>query len=483
MAGDIGVALNDPLEHDGSSRKVYLSFEVLLMIFGYSRKQDLKSIRLSCTDFSSLATGLLFDRVFITPYKKDLKIFTEIAKSPHLCRSVNTIIYGAERFHKEIDQASYLDLLMHQLIDRFRWESKDTFIFDNQDHEAKRFLNYLQQCGRADRKTNYVHMDWLPSRIISRGFSTYANLVKEQQGSHTEREVAIHFCLGFERFLNLRTVEFASAWPAPRRSELPHNQTLQPRHLSGSPLARSWHPLHLEPSTFVGCDSVGLTSVISSLGISGGTIDVLNCSAGAPNYTFNSREHEGSSFISHATEALQRLKSFTISLHRVRKHCPMDLMPRVLHSMASLRSLTISSDEPEPASELVSIVEVFGLLSPRWSHLSYLDLTWFKCSQHELLDVLCNQPELRILKLTGIELVIGEWKSVVDKLHSQLKLDSFTLDAPIRNSAGTDLWDDDTEEGPGFAMDIQHYVIYGGRNPLIDHPLGFLGEEDANDDA
>lgn len=57
---------------------VYLPIEIRAIIVQFLDKKDLKQLRLVSNDWSFLATTPLFDRVFVSPHKKDLEIFNNV---------------------------------------------------------------------------------------------------------------------------------------------------------------------------------------------------------------------------------------------------------------------------------------------------------------------------------------------------------------------------------------------------------------------
>ena len=120
--------------------------EILLIIFKFSEKIDLKSIRACSKICCSLTTDLLFDRIYVSPHWKDLEVFTQITEHPSIRKSGRHLVYGMARF-RQID--SYEDYCRHLLfqIDHDLDDgvgslsgTDDSLYIDKSDEEAQAFL-------------------------------------------------------------------------------------------------------------------------------------------------------------------------------------------------------------------------------------------------------------------------------------------------------------------------------------------------------
>ena len=463
-------------ESENLLNKFFLPSEVLLMIFRDLTKQDLKSVRLSCKTFCDLVTGLLFDRVFVSPYNKDLDVFAEISRRPHLCRSVKIVIYGVERFDMSVDNRRlYLSQLITELSEIFKLEElRGTITLPHHDPEVEKLFAYIRECRRSMGEVKKAdHETWVSSRIVHRGYDMYRELVEEQQ-ANLQGEMASYLCVGLEKLFNVRIVKFASAWSGQHGFEDRVNcQPLNYRRLSGSPLARSWHPLFLGSELREKCSPVEFTSIIRALALTGRMIRTLHCRHGVLDYTFDPTTLEGSSLLRHASKALQQLSDLRLRLHPQRGLCQLDILPRILRSITNLRTLKVNGIQPSDGEPLRKLIDVFGSSPHRWPQLEMLTLQWFKCSESELLVFLTAQPKLIYLMFQGVELTSGDWKDVIDKLQACLELEAFRLQWPIRDIAGLSIFDD-TNGGLDLKEHIEHYVLHGGRNPLIDNNSGRL---------
>ena len=163
--GSNDLADSSLIEMERHFQTAKLPTEILLMICQFSTKQDLKSIRLSCKCLCHLATGLLFDRVFISPFNMDLEAFREITQRPHLCRSVKTLIYSLERFKKQ-GMFKYLRSLETDLTEILR-DVEKTFVFEHDDKWVEELLNHAQKRRRSKKRESLTHdKKWYWTRCV-----------------------------------------------------------------------------------------------------------------------------------------------------------------------------------------------------------------------------------------------------------------------------------------------------------------------------
>ncbi|PGG95969.1 hypothetical protein AJ79_09789 [Helicocarpus griseus UAMH5409] len=76
----------------------HLANELLYAIFNFLPNSDLKSIRLTCK-FLSVVTPVRLNRVFISPFKRDLDTLRSIASHPVFCSQVTEIIWDDRCLH------------------------------------------------------------------------------------------------------------------------------------------------------------------------------------------------------------------------------------------------------------------------------------------------------------------------------------------------------------------------------------------------
>lgn len=118
------VGLSD--EQTPEPRKTaFLPPELMLAIFECMVKHELKKVRMVSREWSTFATPLLFDRVYISPREVDLTVFHNITQHPGLGPVVREIIYDTSRFQQRMSQRDYFDRLCHDL--------NHCFVYDNGD--------------------------------------------------------------------------------------------------------------------------------------------------------------------------------------------------------------------------------------------------------------------------------------------------------------------------------------------------------------
>lgn len=94
---------------------MFLPHEILLEIFQYLGKKDLKSTRLSSRYFNLAACRSLFDTVYICAQSVDYDVLVSISKCPNLSKWVKTLRYDASQFPDTFSKSTYLMYLSVQL--------------------------------------------------------------------------------------------------------------------------------------------------------------------------------------------------------------------------------------------------------------------------------------------------------------------------------------------------------------------------------
>ncbi len=87
--------------------------EVVVLIFSYLQKAELKPLRFVGREFNDLIIPFLFDKVYISPQYLNLEVFRNISRNPHLAKHVRELIYDATMFTLGTDKVSYLTHLYH----------------------------------------------------------------------------------------------------------------------------------------------------------------------------------------------------------------------------------------------------------------------------------------------------------------------------------------------------------------------------------
>jgi hypothetical protein len=86
--------------------------EVVVLIFSYLQKAELKPLRFVGREFNDLIIPFLFDKVYISPQYLNLEVFGT-SLTIRTSQSVRELIYDATMFALGTDKVSYLTHLYH----------------------------------------------------------------------------------------------------------------------------------------------------------------------------------------------------------------------------------------------------------------------------------------------------------------------------------------------------------------------------------
>ena len=111
-----------------------LPFELQKMILKYLKKYELKQVRLVSKACSSLATPLLFDRVYLSLKQLDLEVFARCAVHSVIRSSVKEIIYDVSHFDPNMTRQGYCYQLARGIPRRIYREP-----FENPSHPYQHF--------------------------------------------------------------------------------------------------------------------------------------------------------------------------------------------------------------------------------------------------------------------------------------------------------------------------------------------------------
>ncbi|KAL9121685.1 MAG: hypothetical protein Q9187_001751, partial [Circinaria calcarea] len=464
-----------PAEQD-SRTHLHFPNEVLLLIFGYSRKEELKKIRRASKTCNGLATPLLFDNIYISPHQKDLEVFTNISQSPHLSRSIRRLIYDTSTFTVGSGKEWYVKQVLQQT-SYLLWNFGRGHEFKNADEQINDLLRAAHPLKPPEYEMRHTERKLLSYRIINRGYEAYLTKAKEQR-ENEKGELVARLCMGLERLPNLQTVSFEYEWASQvRNPKFSVETTLTPLFLEGSPLSRSFHPLYLrptsaEPPKYLSPLFIAFPTVMRALALTRKEITRLEYAHphGIADYVFDSKATMNTALLQHTIDALRHVRHLNIGLHAMDTSdfkSAHSTMPEILRSMANLEGLEINVNESD-RDDLIpySLSEIFGRTPFTWSNLSTLYIQYFACSQTELLSFLRLQYNLSDLHLEGIELGDGKWADTFDDLRHLPSLKSFAVTYPLRDDGGVDLWDGD-ERGCEIETALEKYVLKGSEeNPL-----------------
>src|SRR4029077_17509103 len=87
------------MEGSSSHRLPLLPTEILLEVFGFVNKVDLKSLRLASKKFNAIASSMLFMSVNASPHNQDLEVLRLISEHEDFRHYVREIVYFEVFFH------------------------------------------------------------------------------------------------------------------------------------------------------------------------------------------------------------------------------------------------------------------------------------------------------------------------------------------------------------------------------------------------
>ena len=443
--------------------------EMLSMILKLLEKDQLKSVRCTCKLFETMVSPLLFDKIYISPHQKNLDVFRQITEHSDLCRYPRELVYDIQKFKANIDPGEYYKELCNQIRYSFRNQSRSSF------HHADKDIEGLVRmtCGIPREDADYS-----TCRVVKRGLEIYREKVEEEDHYNNSGQLLACLCVGLMKLPYVHKVHFQSLWKYHHLYSVDWSNGPRDMRIFSSPLARAWSPFHLRPkSPFVASTDHELDNVISAFSFTKKPLRFLDVGflANVSYENFYSGSHLSRTFCQHSRVALYHLKSLILQVF-MRHHSAdgdgfteektlsVDLLADALLHMPGLRLLSLSGTIQDDGNGLLSFNELFKAV--RLPALDILRLGGMLGSAAGILAFLRANPRLRKLGLSGIELSEGSWVGLVDDMRRWLQLESVSLELPLRQEGGVDLWDEDSWTAHDMSGDIEYYVRYGGDNPL-----------------
>lgn len=453
------------------------------MVFKLLEKNHLKSVRVACKLLALLVSPLLFDKIYISPHKKNMDVFRQITEHSDLCQYPRKLVYDVQEFNLNIGPTQYYFQLGHQISLLF----KHCLQYDMHHHDTgiedfMYMFNEESSGDEFDSTCRNIH-------FVQRGLGIYREKAEEQDHYNKSGLLLACLCIGLMKLPYLDQVNFQSKWDDLHLQSV--NWSKNPRNLRifSSPLARSWSPFHLMPrAAFFGTTAHQFDNVISAFSLARRPLRVLEAGnlTCVPYEKLNTDSCLSRIFRQHSTAATYGLERLTLrvsmrhysaeecflTLHDVPpednhdvKPLSVDLLATALRHMPRLRYLSLSGgksvDECDP---MMLISELFQ--DVRLPDLEFLTLSGMLGSAADILAFIRAQPQLRNLHLAGIELSEGTWAGLVDDMQKWLHLESMGLQTPLRQGGGVDLWAGFSWKHSNMSDKIEKYVLHGGKNPL-----------------
>ncbi|MCJ1364067.1 hypothetical protein MMC16_003176 [Acarospora aff. strigata] len=408
-------------------------------------------------------------------------VFNSITAHPLISKCIKELVYDTCEFQAKLTGGAYFDALCKQLLNQNLPSSRSKQISETADWQVNDVLEYARDRRSSvhpnQRRSERSLAEMRSYRIVDRGHRAYLEYSRQQQEWCDSGEVLARLCLGLDKLLALDTVILGSTWHGYWHDRPFDSATLCPLHMRGSPLARTWNPLFLEPGNIRigGGGHIVFFTVIRALSICQKRVTRFKSTRilGLDQTMFDSESLMSPKLLCHTIDALSKVKSLAlrrICLQDERDTGSIDAVPKILKSMTALCHLKldfegICANEPFP----YTLSQIFGHHGV-WPHLSRLQLASFTADELGLITFLRSLPALQKLRLQDVELTSGNWASAIEQMRRSLRLQEVSFDSTLRHLGGVDLYDiDDPEDIPGR---MEFYVLLGGKNPLRVESLG-----------
>lgn len=323
--------------------KIPLPIELITQVLGHLEKHELKIVRLVCKVWSDCASEPLFDKLYISPRKEDIRVFKLITQHPQLSHYIKKLEYDATRFSPDISIREYTRKLlectsvddweigdMHQIRRRQNLDPQIDKALDT----VSTFRNYqISEARYHDLFTHYGfiiegHRHWqecaaYQERCIKSG--DYHQLLTDGL-RNLDRVESIHVCQ--ERDITpSRPLEFHQA------------------HYYDSPFGRTWHIFRTPPSCWKvdgsiadGCDD--FWELTKALALSQRRIREFK-TTWLPLTVFNTKEYTTKDMVEYSVNVYSGLESLSLEIWQEEPHIkPAVKLDKLSGLQNLLRSMT-----------------------------------------------------------------------------------------------------------------------------------------------
>lgn len=228
------------------SNTSYLPTELQIAVLGYLGQRDLKNVRLVSKAWCSPATPPLFDRLYVSPRPRDMEVFEEVTRHPVLCATIREIVYDTSHI-PEMPYHEYFHKVCRH-IEVVLLSGKEPSNLDQGLNEVVAALA-SGDTGHATLLTDLFN-EYRNASFFVDAYQNWGALAKYESrvllGKHKVPLFYSEVHVGMQCLKCLRSfVVRDDLWDEYCTLD---SSTLT-ADLSGSPLKRSWHPLHLRPTT------------------------------------------------------------------------------------------------------------------------------------------------------------------------------------------------------------------------------------------
>ena len=468
-------------------------------------KSDLKNVRLVCHQWALLAVNLLFDKVYISSRKEDLDVFRMISEHDTICKAVRMLVYDVTTFSPiESVQEYYLDFEMEMMEVFSFYEDAVQEPFKNPTSRFHYFINGLCHSQGSDRAMMAIEDKHKNDDYILEGYRAWQahtryedysmkGLLSGSLSSGLSRMNTLHMVVITSNIFHVNLLETKSI----------NLDTLHCEY-SGSPLSRSWNPLHARPKAIRNIEK-HLQNVICALDRSSSPITELSLfgdrnvgdrttvSASGPrglSQTILQTLKASKGLHSLTLKTCLWLKSFSLCIGTSydgshRDATALGILPELLREMQNLKHLQLGSIWTTHIGDTkrYNYKQIFSK-SCRWPQLESLSISGLAFENHEFVHLTREQlPHLRRLELCRIDLLSGTWEAAMEFLRSSVCIKKLSHPQGVFDLTHQDghLFDGGRRlpntgflrepAAKDFSERISHYVVHGGRHPCL--PPGY----------
>ena len=219
----------------------FLPTEIIRSILQLLEKSDLKSVRLTSHLYNCCATEFLFDTVYLSAFEIDYEVLSAVAEHPHISKCIKYLKYDASQFFPKISWDTYqLDLCQQ--------------FFRNEELHAKfsraSLSLVINQLIKHDNPSDIqkVWNDFGGSNFVEEGYQKYLHFAQLQKSAADNEKYWMTVRSKLGKLTNWESAEICAHWY--ENHENTRKLNISPYYdfgRIGSPLTRSWNPLHLLP--------------------------------------------------------------------------------------------------------------------------------------------------------------------------------------------------------------------------------------------
>ena len=472
---------------------MYLPNEILLLVFRYLEKRDLKCSRHISHEWSLCAAKFLFDKVFVSPRKVDLEVFDAVTQHPIISTYVRKLEYDATQFRPDLSVEEYF----HRVYTKHMpWAELHQQKYDSPDPQINEFIDMLvYPMEFSGPKYERIRNKCIEFDFITEGHRKWKEFGTYQRDSLRNGDFPQKLHNGLKKLPILDSVTIRDVWRSSfaKQADFSMLRTTLDR---GSPLFRSWNPFHASPEGWVwepistadkGSDGSAefwfLTSVLSLTRKKVRSFKVDR--GGLPPPAFDTDIGKTRMLLGHALNAYHALEVLSLSLARYGEENTTQLFPHIdgfqalLKAMPRLKRLKLNL--PDDDNEIPITLYTYDQIFPadgEWTAMEDFDIDSLSFRTKDLQYLLSTRmPNLRRLTISMVKLLDGTWEGFFEWARVSLHLSSLSVnpEAPPLQRDGSVFGEEEhislewsyLEYEIKFLRRIDEYVIHGGRHPSL----------------